>query len=193
MMSNPLKYIFYIVIILALIGSHIAVYKLARKPVPPAQITTNEYTEHTTIPVVTKIIEKNVPAVIETLFVDGHNYELAKYSATIDTNKVSVALDIEYDEKDNTFDVRHNITAIRDSVYHEKITEIIKEQKPPLIRLTGSIGAGFEKDAGDNVYRVQGGDFSIGVKFVNKYSVMPFVAVREDKKPLYGLRLGIDF
>lgn len=192
-MNNLPKYIFYIILILAVIASYVVVYRLARKPVPPAQITNNEYTKHSTLPVVTNIIEKNVPAVIETLFVDGHNYELAKYSATIDTNKVSVAIDIEYDEKDNTFDVRHNITAVRDSVYHEKITEIIKEQKPPLIRLTGSIGAGFEKDAGDNVYRVQGGDFSIGVKFVNRYSVMPFVAVREDKKPLYGLRLGIDF
>lgn len=193
MMSNPLKYIFYIVIILALIGSHIAVYKLARKPVPPAQITTNEYTEHTTIPVVTKIIEKNVPAVIETLYVDGHNYEVARYSAVIDTNKVTIGLDIKYDEYSNLFDIRHNITTIRDSVYYEKVTEIIRDKPAQFVKVVGSIGVGFEKGAGDNQYRVTGGDIALGVKFVNRYSVLPFVALREDKKPFYGLRLGIDF
>lgn len=193
MMSNPLKYIFYIVIILAFIGSHIAVYKLARKPVPPAQITTNEYTEHTTIPVVTKIIEKNIPAVIETLYVDGHNYEIAKYSTVIDTNKVTIALDIRYDEYSNLFDIRHNITTIRDSVYYEKITEIIRDKPVQFARIVGSIGVGFEKGAGNNQYHVAGGDIALGVKFIDRYSLLPFVAVREDKKPLYGLRLGIDF
>jgi len=192
-MNNLPKYIFYIILILAVIASYVVVYRLARKPVPPAQITTNEYTEHTTIPVVTKIIEKNIPAVIETLYVDGHNYEVARYSAVIDTNKVTIDLDIKYDEYSNLFDIRHNITTIRDSVYYEKVTEIIREKPVQFVKVAGSIGVGFEKGAGNNQYRVAGGDIALGVKFVNRYSVLPFVAVREDKKPLYGLRLGIDF
>ena len=155
---------------------------------PSAPILTETTKEiKTVLPVETKIIYRNVPAVIDSSL----GYEIARHHAEIDSNKVKVKLDVTYDTKAKTFDVKHEIQALRDSVYVEKvITKIVKEShKKKVIGLTGGIGVGFDMPADAQTPELISASLDIGAKLVEKYSVTVFGTT--DKT--FGLRLGVDF
>lgn len=187
-----MRYLPYIAIIICIIWAIIMTAIVVRRsPAIELKEVTNSY--HTTTPVITKIIQNNVPAEIETLFVDGQNYEIARYHAEIDTNKVNVSLDIKYNERSNVFDIRHNVTAMRDSVYFEKIIEKTIKSKPKFIRLSGDIGVGIEEFKSASNINIASGDIALGIKLIDKYSFKPYIHFRENNVPLYGVRLGVDF
>jgi hypothetical protein len=135
----------YVIIVLAVIALIVGAYYVGKKPVnvttPPPQITHNSITQ----PIRTTIIRERMPAEIDTVWVSMEPYEIARYSETIDTNRVYVDLDIKYDEKLNEFDVRHNIMAMRDSIYVEKTVDKYIEKKQRFLSGVAQIGVGFKE------------------------------------------------
>lgn len=187
------RYCFYSLALVVLCGLLICSYFLGKRngsQVFSETITNN--THKTTLPVETKIIRENVPAKIDTVFVDGRLYEVASHRELINENNVSVELDIEYSEYNKLFDIRHNIRTVRDSIYVEKIVDRVVEHRPAFLRpiMGMSIGTG---SIGENKYNVSYGDVSAGIKISDKYSTQVFAGFRESQKPVYGIRLGIDF
>lgn len=179
------KIVLWIMAALLLGALLLGAYYLGRRP-PINTYTEVTHEHHTVTPVETKIIYRNVPAELETLYVDGHEYIYARHHAVIDTNKVHVEVDIGYDELKKTFDVSHRVNTQRDSVYVEKIVTITQAPKPKLLGLTAALGVGFQaSDALDPTHA----SFDFGVKIVDKYRATLFV----DTRQTYGLRLGIDF
>lgn len=147
-------------------------------------------TIRTTEPVITKIIEKRVPAVIETMYVQtGESYEMAYYHTKIDTNRVSVDLSVRYNEHSNLFDVAHHIVTQRDSIVIETVKEITITKPPKFIRLATQLGIGLRYDKERSEIRHESADVALGIKFIDRYSVLAFV----DSRKTYGLRFGVDF
>jgi len=189
-MNNTLLLIIVGLLVIAglMLGAFYVGHKLA-KPVINENTTIHEH--NTMLPIETRIIRENVPAVIDTVGEGEDAYEVAYYSEQIVENdgKVKIGLNIDYNEKTNLFNVGADINVVRDSIYVEKITTKTIEQKPPFVRLTGQVGIGFGKDERENGISVKSSDVAIGVKFVNRYSVLAFV----DIDLTYGLRFGVDF
>lgn len=178
----------YVIIVLLVVALVVAVGFAVRKR-PPASVTEVTNTYRVSEPVVTKIIRERVPAVVETLIVHGKPHGIASYSETICKDKTTVDLSVRYDIADSVFDVNAGIYSVRDSIYVESIKTIEKVARPKFVRLTGAIGVGFEKDSARAGVSPASSDISIGVKFVNRYSVCAFVDTRE----VFGLRFGVDF
>jgi len=183
-MSN-FKYVFYCLIVLVVIGLVVASYYYGRKPIPVSGETVNEY--RTTLPVQTTIIRERLPAIIDTVYVDNHAYELASYKEVIDTNKVHIELDVKYNEYSNLFDIRHNISTVRDSIYVERIITKVIDKKHKLIGFTGGTSIGFSDSERD--IELYSAGIDLGIKLAGKYSASAFI----DTKKTFGVRLGVDF
>lgn len=188
------KYIFFSLALVVLLGLLFAAYSFGKRSIPPVateNITNNTY--KTTLPVETRIIRESVPAIIETLVVNNEPHGIASYSETIVRDKTTVDLSIKYDISSSLFDVNANIYSVRDSVYVETTKTIDRVFKPKLLGFTASVGAGLDFPSQNEQYNISYGDVSAGLKIAGKYSVQSFVAIQDSKKPVYGLRLGIDF
>lgn len=182
-----LKLLPYILILILSVALVVTIGVATRKQ-PPAKITEVTNTYRVSEPVLTKIIRKDVPAVIETLFVNNELRSIASYSETIKKDKTTVDLDVKYDIAGNLFTVDVGVYSVRDSIYVETVKTIEKMIKPKLVGLTGAIGIGFEKN-NDGQVGLSKSDIALGVKFVNQYSVLAFV----DTRKTFGLRFGVDF
>lgn len=136
---------------------------------------------NTTVPVRTNIIREQLPAHIDTVWVDNVSHEVATYSTTIDTNKVHIDLEVKYDEHTNLFNTKHTIIALRDSVYKEKIVERLIEKKPRFIALSSGMSVDFG-EAGINSAGIDA-----GVLLRGQYQLNAFVTTEK----LYGVRVGI--
>ena len=181
-----MKYLIPVLCVLLIIALCVSMYKLGK--IKAEKPNTNETTIRTTIPEKTIVIRERIPAKIDTAYVDGHQYDMASYSDVVDTNKVYVKTDIEYDEYHNLFSVRHDIMALRDSTYIEKITQLPGEKyKPKFIGLTGGITTGFANT--DKGLTLHSSGIDAGIKLLGKYSATLFANTDE----VYGLRFGVDF
>ena len=180
------KYIFYSVVFLVLLGLLFASYYFYSKS-NVAKVESNSYTYSTTTPVVTKIIREYIKADIDTVWINNQSHEVAYYSATIDTNKVSVDLNIKYDELLNVFSLKANVISMVDSVFVEKETVKTVIKKPKFIGLTSGISIGVKSM--DEKIELSNAGLDVGLKFAGKYSVSGYA--NTDKQ--YGLRLGLDF
>lgn len=135
-------------------------------------------------PTVTTIIRESQPAKIEIITPPaGDPYEMASYSAIVDTNQVVAAINVNYDEASNLFDIKADIINRRESVV------IAPPAKKRTVRLTGQIGIGFNQDEKTAEHRLSRADIAIGALFADRYSVLAFV----DTDLTYGIRLGVNF
>lgn len=179
------QYVFYLVIFLVVIGLlFLSLYFYSRYV--PTKIESNSKTYTYTLPVVTKILRQNLPALIDTVWADSTSHEVASYREKVSKGKTSVDFGIRYDERTNLFDVNADITAVVESVFVEKETIKTITRKPKFIGLTGGISIGGSSFT--NPQLSQAG-IDAGFKFVGKYSATAFI--NTDKN--YGVRLGIDF
>jgi hypothetical protein len=185
-MSKTAQCLFYILITLLAAGALVGVYYLARRPIPPPVITETVNSTTSTLPVVTKIIRENLPARIDTVFIDNTMYEMAYHTERIERERAIVDLDIEYDERFNLFDIRADVTSFNDSIYVEKIIEKTEYIPRPPIAFTADMGVGFSGLADVDPEYVSLG---AGIKIVDKFRVGVFA----DTRLTYGLRLGVDF
>lgn len=148
--------------------------------------TSNTASHTVTREIVTKIVEKDVPAKIDTVivFVDDEKiaYETARLDTTLTKDGSSVDLSILYDEHFNTFSINSMLKTTRDSVYVFKETNTVVEKKQKFIGLT----SGLWVDFGDDVKDV---GIDIGAKFAGKYSV----SFGYDTRKTASVRFGIDF
>lgn len=181
------KYIFYIVIVvvvLTLIG--LSWYFYAKHN--DMQIETRNMIFHTTTPVITRIIESNLPAKIDTIYIGSIPHEKASLDTIIVNGKTTVDLSISYDEASNLFSLDTSITSMIDSIYVEK--EVIKTitKKPKFIGLTAGIGASMAKNS-DGSMDISSGQIDAGLKIAGKYSITAFVNTEKE----IGARFGIDF
>jgi len=181
MTRNPLV---LTVLALALItGTVWATLTLVRRtPTPPPNVS-NRYIQ-TTVPVETRIIRQNLPGKVDTVYVNNQPAEYASHSETIEKDRVSVDLDVGYNEGTNLFDIRANVTSLRDSVYVEKIID--RTRVPKLLSVTTALGVGFSGDRGIEPDHVS---LDLGLKFRDKYRITAF----GDTHRKFGLRLGVDF
>jgi len=136
--------------------------------------------------IVTRIIEKDVPAKIDTVivFVDSEKiaYETARLDTTLTKDDSSVDLSILYDEYFNTFSINSMFKTRRDSVYVFKETNTVMEKKPKFIGLTSGLRIDFQDEVKDV-------GIDIGAKFVGKYSI----SLGFDTRETASVRFGVDF
>lgn len=148
--------------------------------------TSNTASHTVTREIVTKIIEKDVPAKIDTVivFVDDEKitHETAMLDTTLTKDGSSVDLSILYDEHFNTFSINSMFKTTRDSVYVFKETNTVVEKKPKFIGLTSSLRVDFKDEVKDV-------GIDIGAKFAGKYSV----SFGYDTRKTASVRFGVDF
>ena len=145
------------------------------------KVADTETTINTTLPIRTNIIREQLPAKIDTVWVDRISHEVATYSEIIDTNRVYIDLNVEYDEYSNLFNIKHSIMALRDSVYKEKIVERFTEHKPPFAAFCSGLSVGFREN------QINNATVDVGAVFRGRYQATAFV----DTDKRYGARLGI--
>ena len=168
-----------VVVVVALVVGAYFVGKGNKQELVPQNTTT---TISNTLPMRTTIIREHVPARIDTIWIDKDvPYEVASYSEIIDTNKVWIDLNIKYDEHSNEFDVRHNIFALRDSIYTERLVDRFVQHKPKLIAPAIGMSAGFREKALNNA------SIDAGIVVRGKYQLGAFV----DTDKRYGVRMGM--
>jgi hypothetical protein len=161
-----LKYIWYIVAAIVLVGLVLGGYFYGRKP--PQTITITK-------PVETTIVYRQLPAQI-IVAPDGHEI------ASMDTILVSVDstatvdMRLQYDEQSNLFDVNAKITTMN-------TTKIII-QKPPFMSPVAGIGVGFQ-----NGMELKQAQIDAGIRFVGKYDLTIFY----NTEKTYGARIGVRF
>ena len=102
----------------------------------PETATTTTTTQIDTITVTDTVYvrywRERVITTIDTMIIDGHEFIIARYRDRIDTNRVTVDLDIAYHEYDRTFDVKVDVAAEIDTVYiTETHTNNIVTTLPP--------------------------------------------------------------
>lgn len=148
--------------------------------------TSNTASYTVTREIVTKIIEKDVPAKIDTVIVFVNDEPIAHETARLDTTLTkdgsSVDLSILYDEHFNTFSINSMFKTTRDSVYVFKETNTVVEKKPKFIGLTSSLRVDFKDEVKDV-------GIDIGAKFAGKYSV----SFGFDTRKTASVRFGVDF
>lgn len=136
--------------------------------------------------IVTKIIEKDVPAKIDTVIVFVGDEKIAHETARLDTTLTkdgsSVDLSILYDEYFNTFSINSMFKTTRDSVYVFNETNTVVEKKPKFIGLTSGLRVDFQDEVKDI-------GIDIGAKFAGKYSV----SFGFDTRKTASVRFGVDF
>lgn len=134
----------------------------------------------------TRIIEKDIPAKIDTVivFVDSEKiiYETASLDTTLTKDGSSVTMSILYDEYFNTFSVNSMFKTTKDSVYVFKETNTVVEKKPKFIGLTSGLSVDFQDEVKDI-------GIDVGAKFAGKYSV----SLGFDTRKTASVRFGIDF
>jgi hypothetical protein len=161
-----LKYIWYIVAALVLIGLVLGAYFYGRKPPVTTTITK---------PVETQIIYRQLPAQI-IVAPDGH--EIASLDTTLVSKDSTATVDmhLKYDEQSNLFDVNAKITTLN-------TTKII-EKKPPFMSPVCGLGIGFQ-----NGLDLKQAQIDVGVRFVGKYDVTIFY----NTEKTFGARVGVRF
>lgn len=181
-----MKY-FYIVLLVAVMGLCALCwhYHAQLNNINDSQ-TSNTASHTVTREIVTKIIEKDVPAKIDTVivFVDDEKiaHEIARLDTTLTKDGSSVDLSILYDEHFNTFSINSMFRTTRDSVYVFKETNTVVEKKPKFIGLTSSLRVDFNDEVKDI-------GIDVGAKFAGKYSV----SFGFDTRKTASVRFGIDF
>jgi hypothetical protein len=133
------------------------------------------------------IAREKVITLIDTVYVDGHEYTVAKHSETIDTLNVTVDLDIEYWEQDRYFNVRTRIDAESSTVYITETNNVITEKPYPMLSAIAGMAPAFHTKDGKMV--VSSVMLDAGVRFAGKYDLSAFGTTAGT----YGLRAGIRF
>jgi len=155
----------------------------------PEIVERSEKVVRTSVPQVTSVNLKSVPAVVDTRIRKGKAREVATYSATIDSGRVSVDIGVEYDEEANVFDlIKFRATAARDSVYVERIERVEVVRKPKLFGICGGVRASAARGAAGS-YGLSRVGADLGVKILGKYSVTAGI----DSGGEVSARVGIDF
>jgi len=167
-----------IILVIVLLAGNIYLMRKEK----PVNITETHTETKTTIPVKTVIIERNLPAIIDTIWVNNESIEIATYKTVIDTNKVTVDLSISYNEKSNVFSLDSSVTALVDSVYVEKEKIVYMPKKIKPIGLTMGLGLSMLEQQ----YYPQ---IDAGIKLFNKYSITGTI----DTEKKLGIRFGVDF
>lgn len=148
--------------------------------------TSNTASHTVTREIMTRIIEKDIPAKIDTVivFVDSEKiiYETASLDTTLTKDGSSVTMSILYDEYFNTFSVNSMFKTTKDSVYVFKETNTVVEKKPKFIGLTSGLSVDFQDEVKDI-------GIDVGAKFAGKYSV----SLGFDTRKTASVRFGIDF
>jgi hypothetical protein len=148
--------------------------------------TSNTASHTVTKEIITKVIEKDIPAKIDTVivFVDSKKiaYETARLDTTLTKDGSSVSLSILYDEYFNTFSVNSMFKTTKDSVYVFKETNTVVEKKTKFIGLTSGLRVDFQDEVKDI-------GIDVGAKFAGKYSV----SLGFDTRKTASVRFGIDF
>ena len=181
-----MKY-FYIVLLVAVMGLCALCwhYRAQLNSINDSQ-TSNTASHTVTRDIITRIIEKDVPAKIDTVivFVDSEKttYETARLDTTLTKDDSSVDLSILYDEYFNTFSINSMFKTRRDSVYVFKETNTVMEKKPKFIGLTSGLRIDFQDEVKDI-------GIDVGAKFVGKYSI----SLGFDTRKTASVRFGVDF
>lgn len=185
-----LKQALIIAAALAMAGAVVGAYLYGRKmaethvtEVMERQITVSQPRE-------TRIIRERMPAVIETLWVNREQHEIATWATVIDTNRVSVDIGLRYDEKTNVFDlIRFNARGVRDSIYVEKPIYISVPERPKPVAFTAALGVGFATDTQDRNPTLRTAVLDAGVVILGKYRLTGWA----DTNLTYGIRMGVDW
>lgn len=184
------RYVFYSLLVLLLVGLlGLSWFFYSRSQNDISHTETNVTVAHHTLPVEERIIWKQLPAIIDTIYIDGTAHEVARYSETRKQDNATVAVDVSYDTRDRLFSLDMDIKTVRDSVVVEKevIKTVIKKEKPPWVALTGGLSVGADRIDDDTRDIVAGVD--LGLRFANRYTVSAFATTGR----VYGIRVGIDF
>lgn len=181
-----MKYALYIALSLLLLG-YLVLGSMLMKRVPAAETKITE--KRVSVPQVTGVSLKSVPAVVDTRIRKGKPREVATYAATIDSGRVSVDIGVEYDEEANVFDlIKFKATAPKDSVYVEKVVTVREPVKRKLIGICGGVRASAARsDSGS--YGLSRVGVDLGVKILGRYSITAGI----DSDGEVSARLGIDF
>ncbi len=136
------------------------------------------------------VIEKDkVIAIIDTVYVDDHEYTVARYRDTVDTLNVTVDLDIEYWEQERYFNVKTDIRSEQETVYITKtITNTVTKEKPypRLSFIIGMSPAFNNEEIGTNIHSIA---LDAGVNLFGKYDISAFGSTAG----VFGIRAGIRF
>lgn len=176
--------ILIIVVLAGLLSLSVYLYYNQPRPEQRTEVTVHRVS----YPVETRIVEKSVPAVIDTVYIDNQEHVIAKYKERLERDRTTVDLDVAYDERVREFSVDAHIVSVVDSVYVEKEVVKVVERKAKFVGLMSGVFVGANRNE-DGGVRLASVGLDVGVKFVGKYSVSAFVMT--DKT--FGVRLGLDF
>ena len=137
--------------------------------------------------VIIPVYRSRVITKIDTLFIDNHEYTVARYKERIDTTRVSIDLDIAYWEQLRKFDVKAMVLAETDTVYvTETITRTVVKNPPPLSLIAG-LNPMFKIENGrldlDNV------GAEAGIRISGKYDL----TARANTREMVGLGFTVRF
>lgn len=185
-----MKYTFYLIISLIVVGLCALCWHYHAQLNNITENQTSNTTSHTVQrEVITKVVEKNLPAKIDTVFIEVRNdvieYEIAQLDTILVKDKSTVDLSISYNERLNLFSLDSTFNTISDSVHVVTTTEKVITKKPKLIGLTGGIVIGF----GNKIEKIDKIGIDAGIKVVGKYS---FTIGYDTSKTVFA-RIGIDF
>lgn len=162
-----------LVLAVVLFASGFLISRSIRPASPPSVI------HRTTVPVRTTIIREQLPARIDTVYVNGDPQAVASYREVITEGKATVDLDVKFNKSTDMFSVKTDISVLSDSIYVEKNIY----HKPKFLRPTIAIGTGFSSGGLDYTA------IDAGLIIANKYRITAFASTDQT----YGVRLGVDF
>lgn len=187
-----MKYVFWTALLLVAAGLVTGTYYLSR---PRRPVVIEQVTRQVTQPTVTTVIRERMPAVVETLWVQGQPHEIATWAAIIDTNRVHLDMAVRYDSRDKVFDlVKLKAVGLVDSVYVSGPTVVKEvERKRKLLGVTGALGIGWVKpdplDEAADPRRPVNAVLDAGVVIKERWRVTGW----GDTQGQFGLRLGVDW
>ena len=186
-----MKYVFWTALLLVAAGLVTGTYYLSR---PRKPVVIEQVTRQVTQPTVTTVIRERMPAVVETLWVQGEPHEIATWAAIIDTNRVHLDMVVWYDTHEQVFDlVKLNAVGLVDSVYVSG-PAVVKEveRKRKFLGVTGALGIGWAKadplDEGADPRRPVNAVVDAGVVIKESWRL----TCCGDSQGQFGMSLGVD-
>jgi hypothetical protein len=164
-----MKYVFYGIIAIIVIGMVVGAFLYGRKP-PVTIIQPTETHNH----------YYSIPATSST---DADGHEIASVDTTLvsDDKNTSVALKVDYDTVDKTFDI--------DATIRNTPVIIDNTKRPPFLGLAAGVGIGFAQPDNESNIGLHNAQIDAGVSIVGKYDLTAFI----NTEKTFGLRFGVRF